>query len=136
MSENTRINIELKLSALWTSLLAFYIYGDYFELYVPGRIEDLKNGTTLLDSPGLLLAAAISIIIPASMIALCVLLTPNINRILNIVFATLLTLIVIFVGATSLSNWYSFYILYAVIEAIISISIIWISWNWPQSSPV
>lgn len=32
MLENPEINIKLKLSALWTSLIALYIYGDYFEL--------------------------------------------------------------------------------------------------------
>ena len=133
MFENPEINIKNKLSAMWTSLIALYIYGDYFELYVPGHVEKFISGTALLNSPSLLLAAAISIIIPASMIALSVLLKPRINRILNIVFATLLTLVVILVGATSISTWYSFYVLYAFIEAVITISIIWTAWNWPQT---
>jgi hypothetical protein len=133
MLENPKINIKLKLSALWTSLIAFFIYGDYFELYVPGTVEGLFNGTAKLDSPGLLLAAAISIILPASMIALSVLLRPKANRILNIVFASLLTLIVALVGATSISTWHSFYVLYAIIEIVVTVSIIWIAWNWPKT---
>ncbi len=61
MLENPKINIKLKLSALWTSLMAFYIYGDYFELYVPGKVENLINVKAKLESPTLLLVASILI---------------------------------------------------------------------------
>lgn len=135
MLENPKININHKLSALWTSLIALFIYGDYFELYVPGKVEGLHSGATILDSPGLLLVAAITIILPASMIALSVLLQARINRILNIAFASLITVIVTLVGVTSISIWYSFYVLYAVIEIIITVSIIWTAWNWPRITP-
>lgn len=134
MLEDHKINIRLKLSAMWTSLIAFFIYGDYFELYVPGKVEGLYGGTAILDSPGILLAAAISIIPSAAMIALCVLLPARINQILNIVIASLVTVMVTIVGYVSISTWYSFYVLYAVIEAIITISIIWTAWHWPKTS--
>ncbi len=98
MLQNPKINIKIKLSALWASLMAFYIYGDYFELYVPGKIENLINVNAKLESPTLLLIASMLIAIPALMIALSILLEPKINRILNIIFGTLFTLIVILVG--------------------------------------
>ena len=66
------------------------------------------------------------------MIALSILLKPKINRLLNIIFGILLTLIVILVGSASLSEWYSFYVLYAFLEAIITISIVWYAWKWPK----
>lgn len=132
MLENPRINIKLKLSALWTSLIALYIYGDYFELYVPEKVEGLLNGANLLNSPMKLLMAAIGIIIPSLMISLSLLLQPRLNRILNIVFGILLTLIVVIVGSSAIYLWYSFYVLYAFIEAIITIAIIWTAWKWPR----
>ncbi len=132
MFENSKINIKLKLSALWASLVALYIYGDYFELYVPGKVEKLLNETAILDTPTLLFAASISVAIPSLMIALSVLLKSKINRILNVVFGILLTLIVILVGSTSISEWYSFYVFYAFMEAIITISIVWMAWKWPK----
>jgi len=135
MLENPKINIKLKLSALWTSLIALYIYGDYFELYVPDKVEKLINGTAKLDSPTSLFIAAISITIPALMIALSVLLKPKINRILNIIFGILLTLIVILVGSTALyfySSWYNFYVFYAILEAFITLLIVWYAWKWPK----
>ena len=131
--ENPKINIKIRLSALWTSLIAFYIYGDYFELYVPGKVENLINISAKLESPTLLLIAAILIAIPALMIVLSILLRPKVNRILNISFGILLTLIVVLVGSTSISAWYSFYVLYAFIEAGITITIVWTAWNWPAS---
>lgn len=131
MFENQKINTKLKLSALWTSLIALYIYGDYFELYVPEKVEGLLNGVNLLNSPTKLLTASIGIMIPALMISLSVLLKPRLNRILNILFALLLTLIEIFIGSISISSWYSFYVLYAFIEVIITVNIIWTAWKWP-----
>ena len=132
MLANPKINIKLRLSALWTSLLALYIYGDYFELYIPKKVENLINGTSRLDSPTLLLVAAIVIAIPALMIALSIFLKPQINRILNIIIGTLLTVIVILVGSTSISEWHSFYVLYALLEAILTITIVWTAWKWPK----
>jgi len=132
MLENPKINVKLQLSALWTSLVAFYIYGDYFELYVPSKVNGLLNGSNLLDSPIKLLMAAILLAIPSSMIALSILLKARLNRILNIVFGVLLTLVVIMVGSTSISSWTSFYVMYAFVEAIISITIVMTAWRWPK----
>jgi hypothetical protein len=35
--EDIKVNIKIKLSALWTSVTLCYLYGDYFELYVPKK---------------------------------------------------------------------------------------------------
>ena len=134
MLVNPEINVKLKLSALWTSLIAFYIYGDYFELYVPGKVDGLLNGTHLLDSPVKLLMAAIVIAIPSLMIALSLLLNPPLNRVLNLIFGVLLALVVILVGSGSISAWNSFYVMYAFVEAVISITIVWTAWKWPKEN--
>jgi hypothetical protein len=41
--EDFKINIKLKLSALWAGVTLCYLYCDYFELYVPKKIEDIIN---------------------------------------------------------------------------------------------
>lgn len=46
--EDTRISARLKLAALWTSVMFCYVYGDYFELYVPGKLQDMLNGEMTL----------------------------------------------------------------------------------------
>jgi len=132
MLENSKINIKLKLSALWTSLMFLYIYGDYFELYAPNKIEKLMNVTDELDSPTKLFLASVLLAIPALMIAVNVFLKPKISRWLNIIFGILLTIVVILVGSSSLYTWYSFYVFYAILEGIITLIIFWYAWKWPK----
>jgi hypothetical protein len=133
MLENPKVNVKIRLSALWASLIALYIYGDYFELYVPGKVEDLLEGNNVLDSPMTLLAASILIAIPSLMIALSVLVKPTLNRILNMVFGLLLMLVVILVGISSIDEWHTFYVLYAFLEALVSLTIVWTAWKWPKA---
>ena len=133
MLENPKVNIKLKLAALWTSLMFLYIYGDYFELYAPNKVEKLLNVTDVLDSPTKLFLASVLLAIPALMIALNVLLQPKTSRWLNIVFAGLLTIVVVLVGSFSLYPWYSFYVFYAILEAVITITIIRLAWKWPKT---
>lgn len=66
--EDFKVNTRIKLSALWTGVMFCYIYGDYFELYVPQKVEELINGKNILDSPMKLFVAAIALAIPALMI--------------------------------------------------------------------
>lgn len=134
MLENPKINIKLKLSALWTSLIALYIYGDYFELYVPGRVDKLINVTAIVDTPTKLFLASLFISIPSLMIALSVILKPKINRLLNIVFGLFLTLVVIIVGSNSLYTWLSYYVFYAFLEGVITLLIVWYAWKWPVTN--
>ena len=84
--EDYKINIKIKLSILWASVTLFYLYGDYFELYIPQKTQGLITGDNLLDSPTNLFLAALLLAIPAVMVVLSILLKPTINRILNIVF--------------------------------------------------
>ncbi|RMA65967.1 DUF6326 family protein [Ulvibacter antarcticus] len=132
MLENPRINIRIKLAVLWTSLMFCYIYGDYFELYAPDKVESLLNGMNILDSPTKLFFASFILAIPALMISLSVFLKPKICKWLTIIFGVFFTLVVTVVASTALYAWYTFYVFYAVLEALITISIVWLAWNWPK----
>jgi len=132
MLENSKVNIKIKLSALWTSVLFCYVYGDYFELYVPEKVEGLLNGVNMLDSPTKLLIASLVLAIPAVMIPLSILLNPKINRFLNLSFGFLFTLMMLLIAINSLTPWYSFYVFLAILESLITIIIVWFAWNWPR----
>lgn len=132
MLENPKVNIKIKLAALWTSVLFCYVYGDYFELYVPEKVESLLTGNNILDSPTKLLIASLVLAIPAMMIALSVLLNPKVNRIVNVLFGTIFTLMMLLIGITSITPWYSFYVFLAFIESLITFSIVWFAWKWPK----
>lgn len=83
------VSLRLKLAALWTSFMFLYIYVDYFALYMPRKIDDVLKGRVFVFeiTQGFLLAALVSITIPALMIFLSVALPPKPNRLTNIIVA-------------------------------------------------
>lgn len=130
--EDYKINVKLMLSGLWASVMFLYIYGDYFELYVPGKTQGLLNGQNLLNTPYKLLSATIILTLPSLMIFLSLIMKPKWNRILNISIAAFLTLFTLLVGASSLSEWRIFYVMLAFLEAILTAIIVWKAWHWPR----
>jgi Family of unknown function (DUF6326) len=130
--QDFNFNVKFKLSALWTSVTFCYIYGDYFELYVPKKVEGLLNGNSNLDNPTTLFIAAFLLLIPSLMICLSILLKPFINRILNIFFGLFFTLFVALVGISSISEWRAFYVFYAVVEIILTLVIVYYAWYWER----
>jgi hypothetical protein len=130
--ENFKVNIKIKLSLLWTSLTFFYLYGDYFELYIPQKTQGLVSGDNLLDSPTKLFMAAFMLAIPAAMVFLSVLLKPKISRLLNIIFGLFFTALMLLIAFTSIEPWREFYVFYAFLESGITAYIVWLAWNWER----
>ena len=134
MLENSKVNIKIKLAALWTSVTLCYLYGDYFELYTPDKVNSLITGENNLDSPTKLLIASIILAISSVMVAASIILKPKLNRILNIIFGTLFTLMMIIIGVYSTNEWYLFYVFLAFLESIITALIVWYAWKWPKEN--
>ncbi len=134
MLKNQEVGIKVKLAALWSSVTFCYLYGDYFELYTPDKINSLITGENILDSPTKLLVASMLLAIPSLMVALSVVLGPKITRFLNILFGTLFTVMMIFIGVNSMVKWYSFYVFLAFLESAITITIVWYAYKWPKKS--
>jgi hypothetical protein len=130
--EHWRAPLQLKLAALWTSVMFCYIYGDYLGLYRPGDIKGILAGEGLLGpaSQGSLLAVAILIAVPATMIFLSLALPPRLTRWLNILVGVLLTAIVLM---TIPGSW-AFYIFLSVIEVVLQSLAVWYAWRWPRSA--
>ena len=132
MLENSKVNIKIKLATLWASALFCYLYGDYFQLYTPEKVNNLITGENNLDSPTKLLIASIIMAIPSVMVGASIILKPKINRILNILFGSLFTLMMLFIGVNSMTEWYSFYVFLAFLESIITFLIVYYAWKWPK----
>lgn len=132
MLENPKVNVKIKLAALWASVTFCYLYGDYFELYTPDKVNSLISGENNLDSPTKLLIASIILAISSVMVAASIILKPKLNRILNIIFGTLFTLMMIAIGVYSTNEWYLFYVFLAFLESIITALIVWYAWKWPK----
>jgi Family of unknown function (DUF6326) len=130
--EDFTINVKIKLAALWASVTLCYLYGDYFELYVPNKTAELVSGQNLLNSPLNLFLAALVLAIPAVMICLSIILKPIINRLLNILFGLFFTAIMLLIAITSLEPWRAFYVFLALVESAITMLIIYYAWKWPK----
>lgn len=130
--EETPVNIKIILAGLWTSVTLCYLYGDYFELYVPGKAKGLVEGTNLLDTPVKLFMAAVVLALPAVMVFLSLILKAKVNRILNIILGIFFTAIMLLIAATSLTAWRTFYVFLALLESFITILIVWKAWKWKR----
>lgn len=89
--EDIRINVKLKLAAMWTSFMFLYIYVDYFALYMPGKIEGISNGKVFVFdiSQGFILTALSLATIPMLMIFLSLIMPAKLNRLTNIIVAAI-----------------------------------------------
>ncbi|MCF8243578.1 MAG: DUF6326 family protein [Saprospiraceae bacterium] len=128
------INIKIKLAALWTSATFCYLYGDYFELYTPGKVNSLISGENVLNSPTTLFIASLIMVIPPLMIVISLILKPILNRWLNMIFGSIFTIMMILIAFGSLTPWYSFYVFLAIIESILTTVIIWNAYKWPKEN--
>jgi Family of unknown function (DUF6326) len=83
------MQVKMKLAALWASFMFLYIYVDYFALYMPGKIRDILAGRVFVFdiTQVFLLAALVSVTIPAIMIFLSVALSAKANRWTNMIVA-------------------------------------------------
>lgn len=128
------INIKIKLAALWTATTFCYLYGDYFELYTPDKVESLISGENALNSPLILFIASIMLTIPPLMIFLSLVLKPVINKSLNIVFGLFFTIMMVLIAVDSLTPWYTFYVFLAIVEAILTFIIVLKAFKRPRQT--
>lgn len=131
--EDFPINIKFKLSALWAGLTLCYLYCDYFELYVPEKIQGMISGANLLNSPTKLFVAGLVLTIPALMVFLSILLKPTLSKWLNIVVGLVFTAMMVLIAFTYSEVWYTFYLFYAILESLITAFIVWLAWKWPRA---
>ena len=129
--EDIKINLKLKLAALWASFMFLYIYVDYFHLYMPGKIEDIQKGRVFeFDiTQGFLLAALVSVTIPALMIFLSIALPAKINRRVNISIASMYIPYSLFNLA---GGAWMHMVFGAVVEVVLLSLIIRYAWKWPR----
>lgn len=129
--EEIKVSLKLKLAALWASLMFLIIYLDYFHLYMPSKIEDIKSGRVFeFDiTQGFLLLVLATVTIPALMIFLSIALKAKLNRWSNIIVATVYIPYMLFnlAGEAWLHMVFG-----AILEVILLTLIIYYAWKWPR----
>ena len=135
--EDRRMPVQAKLAAAWTSLMFFVIYIDYFHLYKPGAIDQIRGGVIFeFDISGPLLTIFVVVIgIPALMILLSMTLPARANRATNLIVASVQVPLMVFNAAGESWEWASFYALSIGIEVLILAFILRSAWTWPTTPP-
>ena len=132
--EDLKVNVRLRLSALWASVMFLYIYADYFGLHVPGALRSMLDGQMRPLGPttqGALLGAPLMLAIPSIMIFLSVALMPVWARWLNLIFGALYTLIIL------ITMWgWAFSTVYGIVEITLTSLVVWYAWKWPRATAI
>ena len=128
--DDLKIHVRLKISALWTSVVLCYIYGDYFGLYKPGTLQGILDGRMGPLGPTtqtVLVGTSILMAVPSVMVFLSLVLRPGVSRWVNIVLGVFYTLIML----VTLRGAWTFYILLGLVEVVLTVLIVWYAWTWP-----
>ena len=133
VKEDMKINVKMKLSALWVALMLIYIYADILSNFKPGAIEKMMGGFMgpFPVTQGSLLSASILMIIPAVMVFLSLALKSKANRWVNIILGVLYTFVNIG-NSIGEASWI-FYMFFGVVEIALTLLIVWNAWKWSVS---
>ena len=130
--EDLRMPVQAKLAAAWTSFMFLCIYVDYFHLYKPGAIDQIRGGVVWeLDISQTLLTAFLTLIaIPSLMVFLSMTLPARANRLMNLIVAPIYIPVSIFNALGE--SWTYFYGLSIGLEVILLALIVRYAWTWPR----
>jgi hypothetical protein len=128
--ESSHVNVRIKISALWTSMLFVFAYVDLFTLYRPDFRADVEAGEIggFTVNQSFLFGTTVYVVIPSLMVFCALILRPRINRIANIVLSTIYVLTII---AAAIGEW-NYYILGSAIEAALLAAVAYYAWTWPK----
>jgi hypothetical protein len=95
--EDVKINVKIKLSALWVAVMFLYVYADVRGFYETGSIEGLIAGELggFKINQVFLLVSALIMAIPSVMVFLSLTLMPKANRWANIILGVIYTVIIL-----------------------------------------
>jgi hypothetical protein len=130
--EDVKINVKVKLSALWAALMFLYTYGDIIGFYSPGNLEQLIAGEIegIQVTEGLLIVNTITMAISSVMIFLSLVLRANANRWANLILGVFS--VVVLVAATYAGGIDLRYAIQVGVEGVLIALILWHAWKWPK----
>ncbi len=130
--EDVKINVKIKLSALWVAVMLCYLYGDIFGLYKPGLIEEIIAGKVagIQITQVWLLGVVILMAIPSVMVFLSVTLKAKANRWVNIILGIVYTVVMLY--TMLMPEVWTYYIFLGIVEVVLTALIVWYAWKWPK----
>ena len=128
---DVRLDTKIVLAGLWIVLMLLYLYCDIFSFFKSDSISRIASGFMgpFKVNQITLLTASLSMIIPAVMVFLCLIITSSVNRWINITAGITYTLVGI---GNAIGETWIYYLVFVTIELAVTLSIVAISWKWPH----
>lgn len=130
--EPFNVNVRIKISALWTSMLFVFAYVDLFSLYRPGFRADLEAGEVagFTVNQAFLFGTTAYVVIPSLMVFGALILRPRVNRLANIALGIVYALTIM---ASAVGEW-TYYVFGSAIEIALLAAIVYYAWSWPKAT--
>ena len=131
MLEDVKVDVRVKIAALWIAMLFLFAYGDIFGFFKPGQIEEVTAGTIsgIEITEVFLLAASLYIAVASVMVFLSLVLPPAANRWTNIVLSILY---VVSIVASAVGESSVYFLFLSVVECALLVLIASYAWTWPR----
>ena len=133
--EDVKINVKIKLSALWVSSMFLYLYNDLFTFFRADHIEEVLTGEVagMQVTQVFLMGAAILMAIPIAMVFLSLLLKAKVNRWTNIIVG-IFHAVVLLASLLAPGELWANYAFYMILEGVFIALIVWYAWKWPNNT--
>ena len=128
------VNVRIRISALWASMLFVFAYVDLFSLYRADVRADIAAGEIggFTINQSFLLATTAYVVIPALMVVGALVLRPRIDRIVNIALSVVYALTIV---GGAIGEW-NYYLLGSAVEVVLLAAVAYYAWTWPKVAPV
>lgn len=132
---DTRVDVKVVLSGLWTAMLFVFAYVDIFGFWR----EDVINGALAGEVPGpgfeigqtFLALTTVYILVPSLMVVVSLLAPAGWNRRANVLVS--IVYVVTVVGSMVGETWV-YYLLGSAVEVLLLLAITWTAWRWPRAA--
>lgn len=124
------VNVRVKISALWATMLFVFAYVDLFSFFRPDFRADVEAGVIsgFAVTQTFLLATTAYVVLPTLMIFGALVLRPQVNRVANIGLGVVYALTII---GGAIGEW-GYYVLGSAIEVALLAAIVFYAWTWPK----
>ena len=125
------VNVRIKISALWTSMLFVFAYVDLFSLYRPDVRADLEAGRLFAFdvSQTFLFFTTLYILLPSLMIYLTLVMPRGINRLLNVALAAVYAVTIV---GSAVGEW-AYFVLGGAAELALLGAVVYHAWTWRET---
>ena len=131
MLQDVKMDVKLKLAALWIAVMFSYVYNDFFYLYTPGQLEHMIAGKMgpFPTTQGSFFSAMLLMTIPTLLVFLSLALPAKANRWTNIIVGALYIVVAI---PNVIGESWIFYLFGNVVQVVLLLLIVGYAWKWPQ----